>query len=130
MGKKRADVDDVLTQKALVSSVVAARCWGVSRQFVSKLIKNGQVPAVKIGTSVLIPREFVLAVAERGLPSVASPSAPTGEFDDLFRHIAKKAEADLLAYGKHLSERMAGRLPSAQVRQLDTAIRLLQPRSA
>src|SRR5215831_4113576 len=76
MGRKSADLTGLPADEALVSSVTAARYWGVSRQFVSKLIKNGQVPAVRIGSSVLIPRSVVLSVAKNGLPTAASSSAP------------------------------------------------------
>src|SRR5262249_52985331 len=76
MGRKSADLTGLPADEALVSSVTAARYWGVSRQFVSKLIKNGQVPAVRIGRSVLIPRSVVLSVAKNGLPTAASSSAP------------------------------------------------------
>jgi excisionase family DNA binding protein len=76
MGRKSADLAGLPAEDALVSSVTAARYWGVSRQMVSKLVKNRRIPAVRIGSSVLIPRGVVLSVAKLGLPSSSRSEAP------------------------------------------------------
>jgi excisionase family DNA binding protein len=75
MGRRLVNLEAVglPVETALISSAIAARYWGVSRQMVSKLVKNGQVEARRIGGSVLIPREVVLAIAQRGLASRPGP---------------------------------------------------------
>jgi len=52
-------------ERLLLSRSTAASALGVSVDTVARLIRDGELGAVRIGRSVLIPREDVLALVER-----------------------------------------------------------------
>jgi excisionase family DNA binding protein len=91
MGRRSVNLEDVglPVEQSLISSVAAARYWGVSRQMVSKLVKNGQVPARRIGGSVLIPRNVVLDIGENGLPSGSYKAVAVPDGRAFKEHLAR-----------------------------------------
>jgi excisionase family DNA binding protein len=57
------DLDDLRTSRAAVVTVAqAASIFGVDVRTVARAIENGELPAVRLGRRVLIPRLPLLAV--------------------------------------------------------------------
>ncbi len=54
-----------MDERLLLSRIAAASALCVSVDTVARLIRDGELDSVRIGRSVLIPREDVLALVER-----------------------------------------------------------------
>ena len=70
---ERADLSQV--QAALMSSSDAARELGITPEAVSRLVRQGRLPGVKIGRSYVIPRESVDSFSIGYVPARGRPRA-------------------------------------------------------
>jgi excisionase family DNA binding protein len=72
---ERPDNRLVIRSRGFATSVEAARFLGVTRQHVSKLIREGQMPAQKFGRALRIPWAWLIE-RERYAPAVDGGERP------------------------------------------------------
>ena len=62
-------------QATLMSSLDVARQLGITREAVSRLVRQGKLPGVKMGRSYVIPRESVDSFSNGYVPARGRPKA-------------------------------------------------------
>ena len=68
IGKTDSNVQNI-DSRLCISVPEAAAMLGVSRNFAYELVKRGELPVIKLGKRLLIPRTALEKMVERGMPS-------------------------------------------------------------